>query len=165
MPKWMIGAENGYSYRLGMAHAVLAKVMTNLGEPREAEPYARKACELLTPYGNELLHARAHLSAVLLAQGRAAEAREAAEHGVRELEQMRNSGVYAVAMRLALARACFAQGDVSAGEAALRKALQCVWERASDIPDPTLRERFLHQVPENARTLELAHQRWGELPE
>jgi hypothetical protein len=75
---------------------------------------------------------------------------------------MRGEGVYAVGMYLALAEACIAQGDASAGEAALHKALRCVQARASDIPEAEARERFLSQVPENARTLELARQRWGE---
>jgi hypothetical protein len=61
-----------------------------------------------------------------------------------------------------LAEACFAEGDVPAGEAALRRALQCVRERVYDIPDEAARQRFLRQVPENARTVELARQRWGE---
>jgi hypothetical protein len=37
-----------------------------------------------------------------------------------------------------------------------------VQERARDIPDEAVRQRFLRQVPENARTLELARQRWGQ---
>ncbi|PTL79385.1 serine/threonine-protein kinase PknK [Vitiosangium sp. GDMCC 1.1324] len=159
--EWVVGAENGYAYRQGTVHAVLAKVMTDSGEPREAEPYARKACELLAMHQTELIHARTYLSATLLAQGRAAEARQEAEVGVRQLEQMGNAGVYAVAMHLVLAEACFAQGDVRAGELALREALRCVRDRANDITDPSLQERFLRQVPENARTLELARQRWG----
>ncbi|WNG41888.1 protein kinase [Archangium violaceum] len=160
----LAGAENGHFFRQGMMHAVLAKVMTEWGAPREAELHARQACELLATSQTELIHARAYLSATLLAQGRVEEARQEAARGVQELEQMGNSGVYAVAMRLALVEACFAQGDVNAGEAALREALHCARTRASDIPDPSLRERFLRQVPENARTLELARQRWGELP-
>jgi hypothetical protein len=40
-------------------------------------------------------------------------------------------------------------------ETALRKALQCLHRRAREIPDVEARERFLRQVPENARTLEL----------
>ena len=84
-----------------------------------------------------------------------------AELGVQELERMGNEGVFAVAMHLALAEACFAQGEGSPGEAALHKALRCLRARARDIPDEA-RERFLRQVSENARTLELAHQRWGE---
>ncbi|HYO59586.1 hypothetical protein [Archangium sp.] len=54
-----------------------------------------------------------------------------------------------------------AEGDTPAGEAALRRALQCLRTRAEDIPDAAARERFLRQVPENARTLALARQRWG----
>ena len=46
--------------------------------------------------------------------------------------------------------------------AALRKSLQCVRSRARDIPDEAARQRFLREVPENARTLELARRRWGE---
>lgn len=55
-----------------------------------------------------------------------------------------------------------AQDVREAGDEALRGALRCVRARASDIPEAEARERFLSQVPENARTLELARQRWGE---
>jgi hypothetical protein len=40
-------------------------------------------------------------------------------------------------------------------------ALQALETRAEDIPDTATRERFLRQVPENARTLELARQFGG----
>ncbi len=113
---------------------------------------------LFPPY---LLFARKDFVTFLLAQGRAEEARQVAMLGVEELERMGGSGVHAVPMYLALAEACFAEGDSTAGEAALREALQAVRTRADDIPEPEARERFLRQVPENARTLELAHQRWG----
>jgi hypothetical protein len=61
-----------------------------------------------------------------------------------------------------LAEACLALGDEDAGEQALRQALRCLRLRAEDIPVAAARERFLHQVPENARALALARQRWGE---
>ncbi|HEX8440332.1 serine/threonine-protein kinase PknK [Archangium sp.] len=154
--------ECAYPFIPGMASAVLARMAAAKGALREAESHARKACELLEPFLIYVVYARAVLSTILLAQGRATEAREVAELGVRELERMRSEGVYAVAMHLALVEACFAQGDVNAGEAALHEALRCVRARASDFPDPEARERFLHQVSENARTLELARQRWGE---
>jgi hypothetical protein len=67
-----------------------------------------------------------------------------------------------VVVYLALAEARLALDEVSAGESAPRQALRYVHERASDIPDATARERFLRQVPQNARTLELARQRWGD---
>ncbi len=146
----------------GMGHALLARMTAAGGALREAESHAHQACELLVSLPVYVVYARNVLSTILLAQERAAEAREVAELGVQELERMGSQGVYAVGMYLALAKACFAHGDASAGEGALRKALRCVRARASDIPEPEARERFLRQVPENARTLELARQRWGE---
>jgi eukaryotic-like serine/threonine-protein kinase len=159
--EWM-GNGDLDSFKQGVAHALLAKVVAVWGELREAEVYACKACELLAPFLSYLLYARTVLSSILLAQGRATEARRVAALGVSDLERMGNAGVFAVAMRLALVEACFAEGDAGMGELALREALRCVRARAGDIPDPEVRERFLRQVPENARTLELARQRWGE---
>jgi tetratricopeptide (TPR) repeat protein len=162
--EWMT-EEDSYSYRQGVGYVLLARVMLAKGELSEAEAHGRTACRLLMPFVTCSLQARTVLSSVLLAQGRAAEAREVAVPGVQALEQMGGAGVYAVAMHLALAEACLAEGDAGAGEAALRRAVECVRLRARDIPDTEARERFLRQVPENARTLELARQRWDELPE
>jgi hypothetical protein len=159
--EWM-EEDGAYSYKRGLAHACLAEVLAAGGELSEAESQARRACEQLVPFRTFLSLARRVLSSVLLAQGRATEARQVAELGVRELEWMGSSGVYAVATRLVLAEACLAEGDAGAGDAALRRAVECVRARARDIPDTEARERFLRQVPENARTLELARQRWGE---
>jgi tetratricopeptide (TPR) repeat protein len=158
-----VDLEDFYSYRRGIAHSVLAKVMGDRGGLPEAEAHARKACELLAPFEADVVSARRFLSNILFARGKTAEAREVAALGVRALKETRSMGVYAVAMHLALAEACFAEGDASEGEAALREASRCVRLRASDIPDDGARERFLRQVPENARTLELARQRWDEL--
>jgi tetratricopeptide (TPR) repeat protein len=159
--EWM-GSGDSHPFKQGTAQAVLAKVVAANGELREAEAYARAACELLAPFPSHLIYARMVLSDVLRAQGSAAEARRVAALGVQELERMGSEGMHAVAMHLTLAEACFAEGDANAGEAALGKALRCVRERASDILDAAVRERFLRQVPENARTLELSRQRWGE---
>jgi tetratricopeptide (TPR) repeat protein len=159
---WMRSDDNRSIYMRGRAYAILARVLAASGELHEAESYARKACELLVHFRPFLSFARDVFSTVLRALGRATEARQVAALGARELEQMGSSGVFAVGVHLALAEACFAEGDGEAGEAALRQSLQCVRTRANDIPDSAIRERFLRQVPENARTLELARQRWGE---
>jgi tetratricopeptide (TPR) repeat protein len=145
----------------GLAHTLKAKVAANDGNLAEAEMWARKACELLTSFLFHQRMARTLLTRVLLAQGRVAEAREVAALGVRRLEQCGSEGAHAVGLRLALAEACLAEGDTPAGVTALREALRCLRTRAEDIPDTAARERFLQQVPENARTLELARQRWG----
>jgi hypothetical protein len=137
--------------------------LTN-GELAEAEAQARQAGASGCPY--HLLRARTLLSAALLAQGRATEARQEALLGVQALEAMGDAGAASVGLYLALAEACFAEGGTGPGEAALRDALRHLHARAEDIPEGPHRERFLHEVPENARTLSLARERWGstELP-
>jgi tetratricopeptide (TPR) repeat protein len=146
----------------GLAYTVRAKVAAGRGHLAEAEACARKGVELLAPILFHQCTPRVVLTRVLLAQGRAAEAREAAVPGLQRLEQCGSEGSEVVGLRLALAEAYLAEGNTQEGEAALRRALQCLHTRAEDIPDGAARERFLHQVPENARTLELARQRWGE---
>ncbi|WP_224366033.1 serine/threonine-protein kinase [Hyalangium versicolor] len=146
----------------GVAHLALARVTGAEGWQAQAESHAREACERFGVFLSFQLLARTFLSATLRAQGRAEEARAAAEAGVQVLEQIGGLGAGTVGAWLALAEACLVQGDTAAGERALRRAVQCVGMRANDIPDASARARFLHQVPENLRTLELARQRWGE---
>jgi len=159
--EWM-GGEEAEPFRRGIAQLVLARVRIAQGAAPEAERHARHACELLASLRTFLIDARTLHGNALLAQGHVAEARRVTELGVRELTEMNSQGVYAVAMRLSLAKACFAQGETASGERALREALRCVRTRAADIPDPEVRERFLLQVPENAHTRELARERWGD---
>lgn len=147
---------------MGMAHTALAYLALQQGELAEAEAQGRRACELLRPTPPFVLHAHMALVDALLAQGRAAEAHELATQGVQELERIGSRGAGSVGTYLALAEACLALGDSPAADEALHQALQCLRERASDISEPAARERFLTRVPENARTLELARQRWGE---
>jgi eukaryotic-like serine/threonine-protein kinase len=146
---------------LGIAHVVLAKVAVHQRQLLEAETQARKACEVLAMFVSYQLMAYTTLSAVLLAQQRVAEARAEAEQGILALEKIGSAGEGSVGMWLALAEACFAQADMAAGEHALREAVRCLCLRAEDIPEEAARERFLSQVPENARTRELARERWG----
>jgi tetratricopeptide (TPR) repeat protein len=147
----------------GVAHYVLARVAEGRGELAEAEAHGRQACELLVSMPAYQLLASTTLSASLLALGRVSEAREVAGRAVQVLERPGDFfSMNGAAVRLALAEACFAQGDSPAGEEALRRAVQEVRAQAGDIPDAAARQRFLAQVPENARVLELARQRWGE---
>jgi ATP/maltotriose-dependent transcriptional regulator MalT len=155
-------AEKVNVMHLGIAHIVLAGVAVHQGQLLEAETQARKACEVLAMFVPYQLLAYTTLSAALLAQQRVEEARAEAQKGVQALEKMGHAGVMSVAPWLALAEACFAQGDMAAGEHALREAVRCVRLRAKDLPEEEGRERFFSQVPENARTRELARQRWGD---
>jgi hypothetical protein len=152
--KW-VGAPSPNPTLSGLVHMALCRLTA---DPREAEEHGRKACE---PMGLLLFeyHASLALSSLLLAQGRATEARQVATRGAREWAKTEGAGVAAVAVAVTLAEACFMEGDEEAGEAALSQAVRHLEARAEDIPDRAARERFLRQVPENARTLELAHQR------
>jgi tetratricopeptide (TPR) repeat protein len=146
---------------LGSAHLVLARVVAGGGDLAGAVAQARKACELLAPFSPFAPLAYWSLGALLLFQGQVAEARQSAELGLRESEALGAGGLARVGLLQVLADACFAGGDTAAGEQALRRALEHLRQRAADIADTAVRERFLQQVPENARTLELARQRWG----
>jgi tetratricopeptide (TPR) repeat protein len=147
--------------RLGTAHLALARLSELQGQLTEAEAQARKACEVLELFLPYRVMAHTRLSTVLRAQKRLVEARGEAELGVRAMEQMGGAGAVSVGAWLALAEACFAQQARAPGERALREALRCVHQRAEEIPDAAARERFLSQVPENARTRELARELWG----
>jgi tetratricopeptide (TPR) repeat protein len=146
----------------GLMHMVLARLEAGSGKLAEAEVQARKACELMAPVPPFVLLAYWLLGALLLAQGRVAEARRVATLSVQQADSLGGAGIAQVGLSQVLAEACLAEGDMEAGEQALRQALQCVRARAASIEDEAVRERFLRQVPENARTLELARQRWGE---
>ncbi|HYH95587.1 MAG TPA: serine/threonine-protein kinase PknK, partial [Hyalangium sp.] len=145
----------------GIAHVALGRVALRQGELSTAEVQSRRACDLLAVLIPFYLIACRSLCTTLLAQGRAAEAREVAERGVGALEQMGGEGSGAVGTWLSLAEACLAQGDTAVADKALRKAGHSLALRAKDVTDPAARERFLTLVPENARTRELVRQRWG----
>src|SRR5262249_46032131 len=67
------------------------------------------------------------------------------------------------ALRVALAEACYADGDASRGDAELRACMADLKARAAVIPDEAARARFLGDVPENVRARRLAGERLGEL--
>jgi tetratricopeptide (TPR) repeat protein len=144
---------------LGIALTALARVAMAQGSPGEAETWAREACELLKALPFYELFPRTCLSAALRSQGRLPDSRAEAEQAVRMLERMGGAGVASVGSWLALAEVCEAQGDDAGAEGALRKALEYLRLRGADLPDAQARERFLSQVPENARVLELARKR------
>jgi serine/threonine protein kinase/tetratricopeptide (TPR) repeat protein len=162
LARQVLETEKVNPLRLGNAQGALAVLATRQGRFSEAESWARQACETLNRFLPYQLVARTVLCTTLLKQGRAPEARQIAESGVQVLERMGGAGASSVGMWLALAEACLAQGDETAGDSALRRAVQCLLLRAEDIPDATARERFMAQVPLNARTRELASQRWGK---
>ena len=61
-----------------------------------------------------------------------------------------------------MAEAHHAVGDTAAAAAALAIALARLWIRVNDIPEGTARERYLTQVPVNARLIALGRAWLGE---
>jgi tetratricopeptide (TPR) repeat protein len=147
---------------LSLAYLVLARVEAGGGELARAEKLAREASELLASLPPFIPLAQWMVGTLVLLQGRVSEAREVAARALRQAEALGSAGVAQVGLLQVLADACFAEGDTEEGEKALRQALRCVRSRAAEITDEAARERYLRQVPENARVLELVRQRWGE---
>jgi hypothetical protein len=105
----------------------------------------------------------ASLAALRLAQGRAGEAREAAEDGFARARAMDGCGMFrGVFLRLTRAEALHATGALDAARAAIADARAGLLAIAEPIRDPAYRRSFLEAVPENARTLALARTWLGE---
>jgi len=145
-----------------IAHGVLAEVSRRRGDLPGAEIDVRAACEAARPfpaYSWELIALRMQ---ILIEQGRAAEAVPIGDDAVRELERLGLAGCGELALRLAVAEVHHAVGDTAAAATALAAALDRLWIRVHDIPEATARERYLTQVPVNARLIALGRAWLGE---
>ncbi|MEO5618137.1 MAG: AAA family ATPase, partial [Candidatus Eisenbacteria bacterium] len=100
--------------------------------------------------------ALAMLATALLRQGLAEEALAAAAEGMAILDQLLVLEEGESLLRLAHAEALEATGHRTEARAAICRARDRLHERAAKISDPELRASFLANIPERARTLELA---------
>ncbi len=103
-------------------------------------------------------------AALLLRQGQAVESARAAEAA---LTTARVAGVFWPRHALAVLthlEALIAGGDRMEARTALRSAQHVLLLRADSVEDPTYSKRFLHNIREHARILELA-QLWVNAPE
>lgn len=151
----MLGLSLGPNY-LGFAHSILSRSLHNQGDLTQAEEHARKAIDMLAMMRPYRIAAFVNLSRTLLAQGRISEARAAAEQGLQLVNELQGSGYNEVSLRLAVAEARHAAGNQTAAFEALRQALAALRYRAGRTADSALRQRFLTQIRDNARTIELA---------
>ncbi|WP_434388463.1 protein kinase domain-containing protein [Melittangium boletus] len=147
----------------GLSEVISALVLLMHGGAEEAEQRSRRACEMLAPFAPLLGFACAVLSRCLLRRGRLEEARAQAVSGV-EWTERSGASTYWRFVQLSLAEVRFALGEETEGDATLRALVDRVRLLAGEIPEPEVRARFLSQVPDNARALALARERWGEAP-
>jgi hypothetical protein len=142
--------------RLGESRGrwVLAEVLRRMGDLEAAEREIQPALAMAAPLDHPGVLAT--LSALRLAQGRAAEALAAAEDARSRSAAMGGCSMFREAfVRLVHAEALHATGAHDAGHAiaGARARLLAIADR---IADPGHRASFLENVPENARTLALA---------
>ncbi len=144
--------------RLGTSrgHWALAEVLRRLGDLEAAEREIHAALAMTVPL--EHPGALGTLSMLRLAQGRAADALAAAEEALTREATMGGCGVFRGAfVRLAHAEALHATGAHDDARRAIADARARLLIIADKIADPAYRTSFLEHVPENARTLALAH--------
>ncbi len=139
----------------GRGRWVLAEVLRRMGDLDGAEREIQVALGMLMAL--EHPGALGTLSALRLAQGRAEEARSAAEQAVARCEVMGACGMFRGAfVRLAHAEALYATGAHDAARHVIIEARTRLFTIAGRIIDPAYKKSFLENVPENARTLALA---------
>jgi eukaryotic-like serine/threonine-protein kinase len=137
----------------------LGHILLLAGESVRAEEQTRDALDLANidpPLPTIRAEGLAVLAQVLLTQGRAKEAHEAAAEAHATLERLGGIDGGEFLIRVEHAQALEAIGDHAGAVAALRAARDRLLACANKIVDASLRESFLQRVPENARIMELA---------
>ena len=142
----------------GAAQLYLSTIAFMAGEDQGSEHRARSAAEIVA--SPLLPSALAAIARAMLAQDRHAEALDQARRASVLLSEIGHVEEYESLIHLTLAEALYASGDPDAARAALRGALARLRARAAQIGNPEWREGFLTKLPDNARTLALAHS-WG----
>lgn len=140
----------------GTSRVYLTRIHLAAGDLASAERQATVAIEVLEPVPQSRAVALAALAQVLLRQGRARAALARAEEASEALAAVGGTDEGESLIRLALAEARRANGDVEGARAALRVARDALQNRADRITDASWRASFLEQDPDNARILELA---------
>ncbi len=149
--------SQGNRRNLGATHSYLSIAAWIAGDFALAEAEAREAVALLDVAPPKRAGAMAVLSRALLAQGRAGEALDAAREAMEQLGGLGSIDEGETLIRLMYAESLSAAGNRHAARAAILAARARLFERANRITDDHWRDSFLENIPDNARTLELAH--------
>jgi tetratricopeptide (TPR) repeat protein len=142
----------------------LARMLATTGEVSSAELEAHRAIDLCAALPPMRAASLGVLAEILLAVGRADEARIAASAGMEDMMQLGAIDQGEARLRLAHARALASTGDPEGARAAALAARDRLLDRAAKITDPKWRHSFLERVPENAQTMALAAQYMIRIP-
>jgi tetratricopeptide (TPR) repeat protein len=140
----------------GVARTYLAKIALLSGDFAMAARGAREAADRLLGAPPLRPAAQAVEARALLGLGRVEEALGVAREAFAALEAQGALEEGEALVRLVHAEALAARGETEAFRVAIEAAREQLLARAGKIRDLGWRERFLHGVPDNARTLELA---------
>ncbi|WP_438027324.1 protein kinase domain-containing protein [Sorangium sp. So ce233] len=146
----------------GGARVHAALIAHAAGDFRAAESDARGAAELLEVAPPSRAGALAALARALTAQGRVDEALAAAREASELLARHGGIEEFESLVLVAFVEAARSAGDLEGARAAAARARGRLLARAAAIPEPALRESFLHRVRENAMLLSLARICLGE---
>ncbi|MGK4008993.1 protein kinase [Sorangium sp. So ce1036] len=138
------------------SRAYHAAILTRLGSLGAADDEAGAAVAMLAHVPTLQALALAVRARVLLEQGRAREALEAARRGLGLLVAVGGTEEGEAQIRLGYAEALRASGHLEAAREAIGVAMQRLVARAQRISDPARRQSFCQAVPENAKTFALA---------
>ncbi|WP_434044620.1 MULTISPECIES: protein kinase domain-containing protein [Sorangium] len=138
------------------SRAYLAAILIRLGSLGAADNEAGAAVAMLAHVPTLQALALAARARVLLEQGRAHEALEAARRGLGLLVSVGGTEEGEAQIRLVYAEALRAAGHHDAAREAIAVAMQRLVTRAQWIHDPARRQSFCQAVPENAKTFALA---------
>ncbi|HRI66939.1 MAG TPA: protein kinase [Polyangium sp.] len=141
----------------------LAEVYRRAGVLGLAEREARAALELRGIAPLDEAAAKAILAAVRLADKRSAEAMLAIRDAAARYESLGAFGYRGAFMRIVQVEVLEATGQHGAAREQLFDARSRLVRIAESIPDVDLRRSYLRQVPENARTLDLAEKWFGDI--
>ncbi|MFO0587349.1 MAG: serine/threonine-protein kinase [Polyangiaceae bacterium] len=144
------------------ARTHLSRILLGGEDVAGAVREAKGAVDMSPPRAPSRVFALGALASAQLASERPVAALESAELAMDLLESMGGIEEGESLVRLVLAEAKRATGDVEGSEAAIGVARDRLHARASAITDPALRQSFLREVRENARTLSLAREWRGE---
>ncbi len=144
---------------------VLAEVLRRAGELEAAGREVEAALKVLSAFCPiDVSSVLATKAALRLAEGRKGEALAAAEEG---MSRYATTGACSSFFRGAFLRLVYVESLEASGlhkeaRAALHEAREWLLSIAARIGDPAYRKSFLESVPENRRTLALAHMWLGE---
>ncbi|WP_437521150.1 protein kinase [Sorangium sp. So ce726] len=143
------------------ARCYLAKIALAMDDVEAAEREARASIALFESAPTLGVQAFSVLARTLLRLGRTDEAMRAAAEASSRLAEFGTLEEGESLVRLTYAEALAASNRRSEAEVAIASARAALLARAEKLSDSTWRERFLRDVPDNARTLELARQWLG----